>query len=613
MTCSPKSIAASSTDLLANLSASGADWGIWIDNGLVNPGETVRMTVSTPLSVLSTDLPAELEVHPRYLEASHTAVEHVRLKWKKIPEKNRWQALVKYQPRVAGNYYAAIQLGGHEIYSYFAAWKPGVTAVNFWMQMPAEYHDSGNLKDLYLPEAKSGHLPFDYELVLVGELPFKADWEPRDLFRHAQVEAGAEVVPFLDGGYFHKLDPEFTGRFESITDHVDGYENLISKETQAVHGFKKLPDPTFHSLSVDQSSAIIEGAQRYWKEWGFHPFTGVATYSPSNTLVESCRSKGLTWISGVFADYDFTDGGDRWEVGWRQKHRGMPSFPYLISKTDYRWTGKADAQFTMIFPGWQNLPVFDHEDRHEEGTDLGTYNGSSGLSPVQRMMLFSQVFERDNRLASNSFPLAETFCIQMNNPNNRPTLNGLIDRARQGGLIFIHKRYLQIYYREHHIKANPDICYSIPDAEIMAGHSTTYSFSDEAVWEGSDGKAAFISDPTAPLPNGRSVHLPVWWYDFRNAAPLSPQQNLPSVDLSNVTLDVVKTTSGTSLVIQSPKAIDGLPICLWDLAAGTEKSAAWVKANRAMRVAAPERMGADTVMWIIHPAIRAGKTSISLP
>jgi hypothetical protein len=373
-----------------------------------------------------------------------------------------------------------------------------------------------------------------------------------------------------------------------------------------------LPDPNCHSLTVDQCSAVIEGAQRYWKEWGFHPFTGVATYSPSDTLVESCRRKGLKWISGVFADYDFTDGAERWQVGWRQKHRGMPSFPYLISKTDYRWTGKADEQSTMMFPGWQNCPVFEHENRHEEGTDPGTYNGCSGLSPVQRMMLFSKVFERDNQLADNSFPLAETFCIQMNNPDNHALLKELIDRSRQGRLIFVHKRYLQTYFREHRINADPNVCYTIPDAEFTSGHSTTYTFSDEAVWEGADGKAAFISDPTAPLENGRSIHLPVWWYDFRNAAPLSPEKNLPSVDLSGVTLEVEKGTGGTSLVIQSPKAINGLPICLWDQSTGTEKSVAWIKANRAMRVAAPQRMGADTVMWILRPTVRAGKTVIPL-
>ena len=102
----------------------------------------------------------------------------------------------------------------------------------------------------------------------------------------------------------------------------------------------------------------------------------------------------------------------------------MPSFPYLISQTDFRWTGNTDGQSTMMFPGWQNLPVWDHEDRHEHGTDPGSYNGFTGLSPVQRMMLYSQVFERDNQLAQNAFPLAVTFCIQMNNPDNHALLQG---------------------------------------------------------------------------------------------------------------------------------------------------------------------------------------------
>jgi hypothetical protein len=151
--------------------------------------------------------------HPRYLEDTNTTVETVSLKWKKVSAKNRWQAAVTYRPGQAGNYYADIQFHGHEIFSYFATWKPGITAVNFWVDMPAEYHAAGNLTDLYLPEVKAGHIPFDYELVLVGESVFKADWVPRELFRRAQVEAGAEVVPFLDGGYFHKLDPEFVERF----------------------------------------------------------------------------------------------------------------------------------------------------------------------------------------------------------------------------------------------------------------------------------------------------------------------------------------------------------------------------------------------------------------
>ena len=314
----------------------------------------------------------------------------------------------------------------------------------------------------------------------------------------------------------------------------------------------------------------------------------------------------------MFADYDFTDGTDRWEVGWVQKHRGMPSFPYLISKVDYRWTGRADAQSTMMFPGWQNLPVLDHEDLHDQGTDPGSYRGYSGLSPVQRMMLYAKVFERDNQLADNSFPLAVTYCIQMNNPDNHALLTGLIDRARQGRLIFVHKRYLQTYFREHHIKTNPNVCYTIPDAEFTSGHSTPYTFSDEAVWGGADGKAAFISDQTAPLEKGRSIHLPVWWYDYLSAAPLSPEKNMTAVDLSGITLEITKGAKGTFLVIQSPKAIDGLPICLWNLDTGPKKNAAWIKKNRAMRVAAPERLGADAVTWIIRPAIHAGITEIAL-
>ncbi len=544
-------------------------------------------------------------------------MEQLPLAWEKTREQNRWHAQARYKPQRSGNYYAAVTCAGQEIFSYFAAWKPGITAVNFWVQMPAEYHAAGNLKDLYLPEVRAGHLPLDYELVLVGEQVFTPDWAPRDLFRRAQVETGAEVIPFLDGGYFHKLAPEFNANFENIAETMSAdVRSLISDATFAVHGLRKLPDPTFHPLSVDQCSAVIEGAQRYWKEWGFRPFTGVSTYSPSNKLVEGCRRKGLTWLSGVFPDLDFCDGADRWLGSWRQRHHGMPSFPYLISTVDYRLAGRADEQGTMMFQGLQNHPLWDYDNRHSYGTDPGGADGSSRPAGVDlaRMMRYTQVFERNNALANNTFPMAETFCIQMNNPNNKALLLKLIERARQGTLVFMHKRHLQIYFREHHITVSPDLTYTIPDAEFVAVFpvSKPYTFTDEAVWEGAQGKAGFISNPVEPLPKDRSIHLPVWWYDYRSATPKSPLENQPAVDLTGVSLEVQKVASGTRLVIQSPRQLDGLPICLWDLTSGKNQSDEWIARNRALKVAAPERLGADSIMWIIRPVIQAGTNTVIL-
>lgn len=101
------------------------------------------------------------------------------------------------------------------------------------------------------------------------------------------------------------------------------------------------------------------------------------------------------------------------------------------------------------------------------------------------MILCSEVFERDNELADNSFPLVETFCIQMNNPDNHAVFRALINRSRQGNLIFIHKRYLQAYFREHRIDISPNVTYMIPDHKFVSGvpkkFPAPYTFSDEAV------------------------------------------------------------------------------------------------------------------------------------
>lgn len=597
---------AAGADPFANLRETGADWGVNIGNGLVNPGESVRIAVTLPSGTPEGDLPQDLQIHPRYLENTEPTVENIPLEWAKDADAKRWKAKrVEFTPKEAGNYYVAIRFQGHELFSYFSAWNPGCLVIQFWNFMPAEFHAAGNLTDLNLPEVRRGHLPLDYELGLVGELVFSADWKPRDLFRRAQVEAGADVVPFLDGGYLHKLDPEFTPRFNEITNEMPAVSRWhVSKETQAVRGFRSLPDPTFHPLTVEQCTAVIEGARRYWKEWGFRPCNGIATYSPSTLLVESCRINGIKWISGLFADYSFKDGLGRWMSGWDQMHHGMPSFPYLISGVDFRMAGKPDRQYTMMFHGWQNHPLWDHENDHDRGSD---WFGSH----IHRR-LYAEVFYRNVRISRYPFPLAMTYANQMGRESNRVMFDDLIARARKGGVIFTHKRYLQEYYEDHNVPASPDVVYHIPDFKFTRKGSDKFKFSEEAVWEGATGKAGFVSDSTRPLPPGRSIHLPVWWYDYRKITPLSPKMNLPAVDLSGVSLEVRRKEGQPSLVVQSPRTLNDLPICLWDLGVDLKPGEAWIKQNKALRLAAPERFGDDAATWIIRPTINAGETVIPL-
>ena len=98
------------------------------------------------------------------------------------------------------------------------------------------------------------------------------------------------------------------------------------------------------------------------------------------------------------------------------------------------------------------------------------------------MIAYSKVFERNNQLAENSFPLAETFCIQMDNPDNHAVLQGLIDRSRHGDLVFIHKRYLQTYFKEHHIRANPNVAlvYRSATTPALQFHGRARIAADEA-------------------------------------------------------------------------------------------------------------------------------------
>lgn len=591
--------------------------GIWIDDGLVGIGENVQMTVSLPGDRLFEKLPAFLAIHPRYLEDPMAPIKKVPLKWAKSMDGSRWSSIGDYKPQFAGNYYASIQDENRECYAYFAAWKPGLPVTTFWVHMPAEYHAKGNLEDLYLPEIRSGHLPFDYELVLVGEQIFKADWKPRPLFREAQEETGADVIPFFDGGYFHKMDPQFARRFDEVTQKISPDADDLGKETYGFHN-KMLPDPTFHGLTTAQCESIINGARYYWKQWGFRDFTGISTYSPSHTLVEACRRQRLPWISGLFQDYSFHDGTDRWLYSWVQEHHGMPSFPYIVSQKDYRRAGKSDQQCTMIFPAQRNLPVWDHQLMHWAALDAQNFKGWANTSMDKRMMDFADAYHRNDILCTYELPYVISYCMQFPSyiQANRDVLNGLIARATKGQLIFAHKRHIQEYFRKHKVQRSPDMTCGMPDGELTKGapESATKGIfiAYEAWWEGPDGKAAFVSNNIPQLGFSQAPYLPIWWFDCHNKPALSETKNLPKEDLTNVTIKIIKDGRKNLIVINSPRSINRLPVCLWELSKDMNVDAEWVRKNRAMKVAAPKSQGKDTTMWIIRPDISAGENRISL-
>lgn len=594
-----------------------ANRGIWVENGLVDIAENVHLTISLPGNRLVGKLPVFLSIHPRYLEDPSAPEKKIPLNWKKSQDGSHWSATGDYKPQTAGNYYASIMDDNRECYSSFAAWKPGLPVTTFWVLMTAEYHAKGNLSDLYLADVRSGHLPFDYELGLVGEQIFSDDWKPRSLFREAQEETGADVVPFFDGGYFHKLDTAFTKRFNDITQIMSPNATDVSKETYAARN-KMLPDPTFHGLSAEQCNSIINGARAYWKQWGFRDFTGISTYSPSHTLIEACRRQGATWISGLFQDYAFHDGSDRWLYSWVQEHYGMPGFPYIVSKQDYRRAGESDQQTTMIFPAQRNLPVWDHLNLHWAALDAQNFRNWEGTTMSERMMDFADDFNRNDILIKNKLPYVISYAIQFTShiQANRDVLKGLIDRAAKGQLIFAHKRDIQKYFRKHKVQQSPDITCGMPDSELTKGAPEAATkgiqINYEAWWEGPDGKAAFVSNNIPQLGFTQAPYLPIWWFDYSEKPTLSETKNLSKEDLSNVILKIVKDGNRNSILINSQRPISRLPICLWELSREINVSSQWIRKNRAMKVLAPKNQGKDATMWIIRPDIIAGENRIIL-
>lgn len=602
--------------------------GIWIEHGLVSPGETVDIEVRLAGDLGRERLPAQLEIVPRHLESAPALPVSQELAWQQLP--SQWVGHTTYIPTRTGNYLARITLAGQSITAHFAAWAPGIGIVSFWVMMSDTFHGRGNLKDLYLPELRQHRLPFDYEISLVGDFAFSDYWPAHARLRTAQEELGADVLPFFDGGYFHRLAPSLQERFRF--DEAGG-----------------LPDPTFHGLTVAQCAEIIQGARRLWARLGYRPFTGISTYSPSHALLAACRQLGVTWLSGLFPEIDFVDGRGVWQTAWVQRNAGMPEFPYFVSERDFRHAGPADAQGTMIFPADRRNPVLNRGGFYAHGTDTINCLRHFPHAPIDALLEQGEIFFRNARLTRQPAPVVVSFTIQMSDEEaagqvqgNREVIVALARRARAGDLVFAHKRHLQQFYRRH-FPATPDtVCWTpdlltgaTPDRLVEwfvpASRAESYApkrltdpgvfepsyikpprFPDVLWWEGADGKAAFLatSAPGPRVEHEGGPHLPVWWHDYRADEPRGERESHPPVSLAGVRLRIAAADHEVRLTITAPRPIRGLPIALWEWSEQIDTDDASLAAYAPVQLLHPVR---ETPLLIVRPDISRGETILRLP
>lgn len=559
---------------------------LWIENGLVKPGEEVRIVVTDR----SQNAPKSksVTIYPLYLETGRAIRETLPLEWNIKPDsQTEVEAEVIYIPTRPGNYYAEVITEDGPRSAYFSVWEPGITVVSFWAPFADSIHSRGNHRDLYMEEVRAYKLPMDFELMLVGDHTFTDAWYLHRKLRKAQQEVAADVLPFFDGAYFHRLHPDFMARLN--------YDEA-----------GRMPDPTFHGLTTEQCQLLIEGARRYWARWGYRDFSGISTYSPSNSLMAACRQAGVRWVSGLFPEYDFTDGRSLWQSAWVQRHAGMPEFPYYPGEDDFRKAGARGDDGLMIFPADRRNPVLNHAGFYAHGTDSQNCIRHYPDAAADKLMEYAEVFIRNNRLLKAESPFVLSFTLQMDDLDcegmvdvNREMLRSLAQRARAGDVIFAHKRHIQRYYSRNE-PATPDIACCVGDLladaapEVVKrfhysrGHADSAGTSAEANradydlfgpdyvkeasfpevvwWEGSDGKAAFVER----VPNGVEVdydgspQLPFWWYDYRQPYLYGDRDKPERVKLTNVACRMEADENAVRwLIIDSPVALSELPICLW--------------------------------------------------
>lgn len=565
--------------------------------GLINVGETITFHIENDLPD-----PTTLTIYERYLEKNCTASCSLKILWEKT--KMGFEANVFYTPSLPGNYYAEIGKGTYQRTAYFGVWAPGIAVQTMWMFFSPAWHARGNLHDFYGTEFQRYHLPADIEICTTGDEFLSADWFAIENLKKYHSSNSCKVYPFLDFAIAETFVPHLKGQ-------------------RGGRQFGPLPNPTAHGLSTSDCREFIIAIQEHWKRWNLPAFEMVGHYSPNNALVEACSLEGLLGIDGVFSEHDFNDGGKRWDYGWRQYHFGVPNFPYYTRKADFRKAGCRDERQSpvMIFPADLRHPVLSHAGYTGHSNDMGFAYWiernpiSGGPSTNVHHVLDKYIEFQEEMYASimaNNSSTPTVLCGPVEfgddeNPGvvdgNRMLLQYFANRGRSGQVIFAHKSDVAKYYQRH-LVTTPDQGYVVHDlisdllAPRIAMHVMNSNhgydqfagtegkpeiFPDTLVWCGENGKAAFLKreildEPAqnaniAPKkvvsirPSHRgSPWLPFWWYDYNDDGQNIPETSqMKMVDLDGFSAKLERLPEGdiVTLLIDAPRHITNLPVCLW--------------------------------------------------
>ena len=315
------------------------------------------------------------------------------------------------------------------------------------------------------------------------------------------------------------------------------------------------------ALSADAIEVRLRALDRYWTERGFAPLRGIATYTPSNSLIEAMKRLNWNVLHSIIPEQNWSDG--RWAIN----HWGMPNQPFYVSSEDFR---KPAARTTsnVIAMGMNSYHLYMPHVTHWGDNVLSPSHFlrwhrsvESGPEPLR----FRSFLEDYLRAGANGggpffliagFEFGRTFGVRSMTKHNRRGLELVLEEAKHNPVVFATGHDVAAYY-EKFLPAHPEVVFTqrdylagtrIMDKPVNSGPSIGMEMHDY--------KAVFA----------HLEALPFYHYDYREVWHYRADDSDAPRDYAaddRALLHAVRTDD--SVTLRAEEALTrAVPVALWD-------------------------------------------------
>jgi hypothetical protein len=321
-------------------------------------------------------------------------------------------------------------------------------------------------------------------------------------------------------------------------------------------------DSNWDTLPLDGIKERLRALQDWCAKNGFQPLNRIASYTPSNNLVQACSEVGIRILHSLIPEQNWSDGA------WAINHWGMPTCPFWIASDDFRKAGTRGTNsvigmtmnhYHVTLPHLTHWGDFVLSPSH---FDRWIRSADSGPHPVRFKQFVQDVLQGWQGVAGEpfffvaGFEFGRTFGISKMSRDNRQGLEALIELAGTEKLVFAPSPDVLAYY-DRHITDIPGRIFRQRDN--WAGHTVNAKpalVGDSVVIERNEYKSATLEGEL----------LPYFYYDY--AVPwkfAARDQNAPDNYAPGFAQELKVTRDTGKLTLSADKPLARtVPVVVWD-------------------------------------------------